>query len=73
MEDYAEPKRRAILKAKIEIRLAMVRERVSKMLLARSIRDLERSLELLSDEVPGEAGLHPGWGRRYGRGRWSQY
>lgn len=73
MEDYAEPKRRAILKAKIDIRLAMVRERVSKMLLARSIRDLERSLQLLGDEVPEEAGLHPGWGRRYGRSRWPRY
>ena len=73
MEDYAEPRRRAILRAKIDIRLAMVRERVSKMLLARSIRDLERSLELLSDEVPEETGLQPSRGRRYGRSRWPRY
>jgi len=73
MEDYAEPRRRAILRAKLGIRLAMVRERVSKILLDRSIRDLERSLQLLSDEVPEGAGLQPGWGRRYGRSRWPRY
>jgi hypothetical protein len=73
MEDHDELRRRRILKAKIDIRLAMVRERISKMLLARSIRDLERSLERLSDEVPEEAGLQPGWGRRYGRSRWPRY
>jgi len=62
MYDNNEPQSRKLRRAKHGIRLAIVRERISRILLKRSIRDLERALgNIVADEEPAvpAAARHP--------------